>query len=160
MGVLAISSSVFAVANPTNISLHTSKVFQNLFETGDMLFVASYDVDYTVEPDESAPETFLINLIDTDGSTLLMSRAINYYQYNVISIYATAAQVASIGLTWGSEYKVRVTGSPAHFGTLTEGTNMRTKTLSESDWNADGVSTSDELLATHIVNLAIKVLDG
>ena len=155
LGLLAPSFSVSATpANPDSITLHTAKAFENVFETGDMLFIVSYNVNYAIEPSEFASDTFLVNLLSINGTSLLMSRPLNDYQYNVISILATAAQVTSLGLTWNSEYQLRITGNPAIFGTLTEGTNMATKTLSISDWNADGSLTSKALLALHIIDLA------
>ena len=158
--LLGIATPVFAVANPDSITLHTAKVFQNVFENGDMLFVVSYDAEYispgNPEPSESASVTFLAQLLDTDGTTLKLSRPLNYYQYNVISIYATAAQVApaSCNITWGTEYKLRVTGNPAIFGSLVEGTNMATKSLAVTDYNADGTLTSLQLLQTHCIDVA------
>ena len=152
--LFGITSPAFAVANPFSITFHTGKVFENVFADGDMLFVVSYDVNYTDEPDESASTTFLVNLLGADGATLLMSRPLEYYQYNVTSIYATAAQVISENLTWGSEYKLRVTGNPAIFDSLVEGTNMDTRGLATSDYNADGTLTSLQLLQAHCVNIA------
>lgn len=148
------SSPAFAVANPTSITIHTAKAFQNIFETGDMLFVVSYDINYAVEPSESASYTFSLNLLNTAGTNVTMTRALNYYQYNVISIYATAAQVTSLGLVYGDAYKLRVTGNPAFFASLVEGTNMATRTLTASDWNTDGSLTAKELLRLHCIDIA------
>jgi len=141
-------------ADPDSISLPTAKAFENIYETGDMLFVITYDVAYVSEPTEDVQDTFLVNLLSTDGTTLLLSRQLEAYQYNTISLYASADDVTALGLTWGSNYKLRVTGNPAVFASLVEGTNMRTKTLSSSDWNEDGTLTSDELLALHIIDIA------
>ena len=155
LGLLAPSFSVYATpANPDSISLVTAKAFENIYETGDMLFVVSYDVNYAVEPTEEASETFLVNLLSTDGLTLIMSRQLNDYQYNIISVYASAAEVLSLGLITSTEYKLRITGNPAIFATLTEATNMATRTLSASDWNLDGAFTSKQLLSLHIIDLA------
>ena len=152
--LFSIATPAFAIANPDSITLHTGKVFEDIFADGDMLFVVSYDVEYASEPSETAKTAFLVTLLDTDGSTLLMSRALNYYQYNVISIYATAAQVTALGLTWESSYYLRVTGNPALFSSLVEDTNMDTKGLSVSDYNADGALTSKQLLRAHCVDIA------
>ena len=154
---LAIALPILAIANPTSIIIHTGKVFQNIFETGDMLFVISYDIEYASEPPEEASDAFLINLVGTDNTTILLSRQINYYQYNVISIYATAAQ--ALGLTWETEYKLRLTGNPALFGSITEGTNMYTKTLSITDYNTDGAKTSKELLQEYCIIIAEDLED-
>jgi hypothetical protein len=79
---------------------------------------------------------------------------VKYYQYNVTSIYATAAQVTSLGLVWNSEYKVRINGNPALFGALTEDVNMDMRGLAESDYNPDGALTSAELLRLHCIDIA------
>lgn len=150
----AIAIPAFALANPVAITLHTAKVFENVFATDDMLFMMRYDIDYAATPNTTASDAFLVQLIDTDGTTLLLDRQINEYQHNVISIYATPAQVVSSNLTWEAAYKVRVTGNPAIFPTLTEDTNMDTKTLSASDYNADGTLTSLVLLNLHCIDIA------
>ena len=118
---------VAAPANPDSISLETVRVFQNIFESGDMLFMTSYDVHYATEPSEPAKDTFCLAVYDTDGTTLIKSRPLNDYQYNVHSVYFTATQALS--LTWESEYKVRVMGSSNYFP-MTENVTMDTTALS------------------------------
>lgn len=152
--VLSVSP-VLAIANPDSITMHTWKVFENIFETDDMLFVVSYDVAYASEPSEDVSDAFLFQI--KNGATLLAQRPLNYYQYNVISIYLDATQAAS--LTWGTAYDVVITGNPALFGTITEGTNMVTRTLSGSDWIEGTESQSRELLRVHCLNLAEDLED-
>lgn len=153
--LVMLVSPVFAVpANPDSISTWQPKAFENIWESGDMLFVLEYDIEYASEPDEAASDTFLVQLIDTDGTTLLLSRPLKAYQHNLISIYATAAQVTSLGLVWESAYKIVLTANPALFGTITEGTNKKTKTLSASDYNGDGILTSLVLLRDHCIAIA------
>lgn len=153
--LLVIATPILAaVANPNSITAWQPKVFENIWEDGDMLFVLEYDVDYTSEPDEDASVTYVTQLVDTNGVTLLLSRQLVYYQHNVISIYADADFVSSANLTWGSAYKIVLTGNPAIFDTITEGTNKVTKTLSASDYNADGAITSLNLLRSHCINVA------
>jgi len=152
--LVGLATPVFAIADPISITAWQPKVYQNIWESGDMLFVLEYDVSYASEPSESASTAFLVQLFDTDGTTLLLSRPLNYYQHNVISIYATAAQVTSLGLTWESAYGIVLTGNPALFGTITEGTNKVTKTLSASDYNTDGTVTSDQLLSSYCIAVA------
>lgn len=154
VALLCFASITIAIANPDSITLHTAKVFENIFATGDMLFVMSYDIEYASEPSEDASTSFLINLMSTDNSTLIKSRALSYYQYNLTSIYFSPTQVVSSNLTWGTEYKVRVSGSPALFPTLTEDINMDTKGLSITDYNADGTLTSKQLLQAHCIDIA------
>ncbi len=148
--LLVIASPVFAISNPTSITAHTAKAFGNIFETGDMLFVVSYDINTT----DNTTNAYLFNLVSADNTTLLFSRQLAYYQYNLSSIYVSAATVVSSNITWGSAYKLRITGNPALFSSLVEGTNMSTKTLSASDWSADGALTSKELLRLHCIDIA------
>jgi len=145
--------AVLAVDNPTDTSILASKVFENIFEEDDMLFFVRYDVNYATDPDESADETFLVALYDTDGTTLLYQRALNYYGHNVISIYLTPAQASS--LVWESEYVIKVMGNPSVFETLTEGINMATRTLSASeDYISGSMSSSRTDLGTYCINTA------
>jgi len=141
-----------APANPDSITLHTVKVFQNIFETNDVLFVTSYDVAYTTEPDEPAKSTFNLAVYGTDGTTLIKSRPLNYYRYNVHSVYFTAAQ-APANLTWGSEYKVRVMGNP-NFFPMTEDVTMDTMTLSSWSWVEGAATASRDMLKNHCLDLA------
>jgi hypothetical protein len=153
--LLSLASPVLAApADPDSITTWQPKVFENIWETGDMLFVLEYDIEYASEPDEPASDTFLVKLIDTDGTTLLLSRSLLYYQHNLISIYATAAQVTALGITWEGAHKIVLTANPALFGTITEGTNKVTRTLAASDYNADGTLTSKELLRDHCIDIA------
>jgi len=140
-----------APADPDSITLHTAKVFQNIFEADDILLVVSYDVDYAVEPDESAADTFQLTIYDTDGTTEIQTRALNYYQYNVHSIYFDAAAAAS--LVWETEYVVRVMGNPIFFAPV-EDTTMDSKTLASTDWLSGTMSASRELLRIHCIDLA------
>ena len=154
--VLMPTHPVLAIADPTDTSILAAKVFQNIFVDDDMLFFVRYDVNYTTDPDEPADETFIVVLYDTDGTTLLYQRPLNYYGHNVISIYLTPAQAAS--LTWGNEYVIKVMGNPSVFETLTEGVNMATRSLSASeDYISGSMNSSRTALGIYCINTA-KVL--
>lgn len=146
-----------APANPDSITLHSTRVFQNIFETGDMLFVIRYTVTYAIEPTEPASDTFRQALYGTDGTTLLYDRALNYYQLNVHSIYLDATKAAT--LTWGSEYRMRVMGNPVYF-VQTEGTTISTMTLSAgTHWIEGDASLSKSMLKIHCLDLAAILED-
>ena len=151
--LLGIVSTAFAApANPGSITIETCKVFQNIFETGDVLFVASHNVSYISEPSESASETFELAVYDTDGTTFLFDRPLNYYQYSIHSIYLDADAAASV--TWGSEYRVRVMGNPIYFP-LIEDTTMDTMILSaSSSWIEGDMAASRVLLHGYCLSLA------
>jgi len=128
---LLFATPVLAVDNPDAIGIGDVYVFNGTLETGDILFYVRYDVSYASQPPEDSEDTFVMAIYDTDGSTLLATRPLNYYQHNIISIYLDADDNT---LTWGTEYRVRVMGSPAVFGNLTEGVNMKTAVLSGGDY--------------------------
>lgn len=139
--VLLITSPVLAIANPDTIAFASSgagryKVFENVQETGDMLFVAESYIHYASEPDDyTASEAFSFQLLNVAGDTVLLQTAITDYEDTVISIYQTAAQVlANADLSSGTLYNLRIAGNPAMFGAPTEGTNMATKPLTADDW--------------------------
>lgn len=157
--LLVVAGPIFAIANPTDTSVKAVKVFQNIFEDDDLLFFVRYDVNYaSVEGLPSASDTFLVALYDTDGTTLLYQRALNYYGFNIISIYLTPVQADS--LTWGSECVIKVVGNPSIFGELEEGVNMATKTLSPlHDYYAGGMEASREGFGIYCIATARLLQD-
>ena len=128
-----LSVPVFAIIDPTTITFGSGtdanmyQVFQNVAEDGDMLFVVESDIHYADTPtDYTAEQSFMFELLKTDGTTVIQSTPILEFENYVESIYFTDAQVTSFDLTWQDTYSVRLTGNPAIFGTPVEGTNQRT----------------------------------
>ena len=121
------------IGNPNSIYIESVKAYRGLWESGDMLFVVEYNLNYTTDPAEHPEDTFLVGI--WNGTIKGPDRPLNYYQYNFNSIYLTAAQVASFGYSFNQELKVRIVGNPSYFPTLTEGVNMRTVTLTAGNWN-------------------------
>jgi len=131
LGLLLVVVPVFAlVGNPTVINVGDIFVFRDVAVSGDQLYFVRYSVTYPVTPGEPASNYFLMAIYGTDGTTLLYTRPLNYYQENIISIYLSPAQA----LTWGSAYVIKIMGNPGIFSPLIEGTNMRTRTLGPSDF--------------------------
>ena len=134
MGLLfGLVTPVFAIGNPTSVNILEAAVFTGLWETGDRLVYIRYNVDYSPVPTEDASDTWLAMWINGAGTPVV--RPLNYYQHNIISIYLTAAQVTTYTFTWGTNYWIRVSGSPSIF-TLVEGTNMRTTMLVVGDYKS------------------------
>lgn len=158
--VLALSPiPALAVANPDAISVTTSKVFTNIFDTDDWLIYVQYDIEYAAPPSEEPDDTFLIALFNTSDE-LVLSREVHWYQENLCSMYITAAQATSLSLTWGTEtYYVRVMGNPTYF-TLVEDTNMDTWVLSASHWRSGVQSVSRGYLQTQILATADDMEDA
>jgi len=143
------------VPNPDAITFGTGtaplyKVFYNVHETGDMLVVAEGYVYYaTALRDDTAKEAFLFEILDTAGTTTLLSRPLNEFGDRPISIYQTASQVATLGLASGTAYGIRITGNPLVFDTE-EGNTISTF-LTASDYvdqelgADDGVASNNNL---------------
>jgi hypothetical protein len=49
MCLIAPINPCLAIDNPDSLTIYTAKVFQNIFETGDILFVVSYNIGYAPE---------------------------------------------------------------------------------------------------------------
>ena len=151
--LLPVTPTLAAPANPDSITLHTVKVFQNIFEANDVLFVMSYDVEYAAEPSEPASDTFQTAIYSVGGTSLIKSRPLEYYQYNVTSIYFNATDAAAL-LTWESEYWARVMGNPVFFAPA-EDTTMDTTVLSAgTHWFSGAMTASRDLLRLHCLTLA------
>lgn len=132
VGVVLFGNGVVhaAIGDPDYVTINDIFVFRNLLETGDQLYFVRYDVSYNTTPTEDADETWQMVLYDTDGTTQVASRPLNYYQHNIISVYLSSTDA----LTWEGAYAVRVMGMPSVFDALIEGTNMRTRTLGPGDY--------------------------
>ncbi|KKN03509.1 hypothetical protein LCGC14_1107010 [marine sediment metagenome] len=129
--LVGIGLPVFAaIGNPVYIRVENAAVFRDLLETGDQLFWLRYDVSYATNPSESPSDTYLMAIYDTDGATLLFTRAINYYQHNIISIYLDAGEAVA----WEGLYFIRIMGNPGIFDPLIEDVNMDTRVLGEGDY--------------------------
>ncbi len=131
--LLLLPGIAVAITNPDTIGIADVYVFNSTLEAGDILVYVRYDVNYGTQPEEDSEDTFLVAIYDTDGSTLLATRPLNYYQHNIISIYLSASDN---NLVWGTAYYVRVMGSPAVFGNLTEDVNMDTRVLASGDYRS------------------------
>jgi len=149
---LIVAVPVFAIVDPTDIFFGSNppasfaKVFENVSETGDMLFLAEGFVDYAAPPtDYTASEAFIFEVRSTDGTAVLISRSLESYGDRPISIYLTSTQVGTLGLTSGTAYIMRITGNPLIFPILTEGVNMISYPLGAADW-------FDQSTATEVFN--------
>jgi len=158
LSMVLIPSTSYAAqpADPNDLAMRSVGVFQNIYETGDMLFVVSCDIEYAVEPSGNASSNFIFSLYDSSNTTLIPPvRPVSYYQESVTSIYRTADQVVSGNLTWGSNYRVRIGGSPTVFGNLTESISMVTHTLSAGNWVEGNAVDSREALRVWCLTQAI-----
>jgi hypothetical protein len=122
--ILLSNTPVLAISNPTAIAFGSStayyKVFYDVLENDDWLIVAEGYVHYAVPPtDYTASEAFIFELLSVDGLTTYAATPLQSYGDRPIGIYLTANQTATIGLTVGSAYKVRIMGNPLIFASPT-----------------------------------------
>lgn len=164
LALLIISSMALAIANPDGIAFTSAvtpryKVFEDVAETGDMLFVAEGYVDYTVEPtDYTASEAFLFEVLNTTGNVTLLSRPLQAYGNRPISIYQSASQVTSANLTSGAAYILRISGNPLVFTSPTG--NSVNVTLADSDWIDQGLGADSEPPSdNNLRNFLIQVME-
>jgi len=162
--ILLVASPVLAIANPTTIAFGSAepryKVFVNVQETGDMLFVAESYIYYAeppAYPGEAASDAFTFQVLNVAGDTVLLQTPVADYADTVISIYQTKAQVDAAGYS-ASNYKLRLSGNVALFGDLTENTNMKTVTINTgSDFVDQSVA---EGIESPLYAFCIAVIDN
>lgn len=152
------SIPVYAIANPDSIAFGYYKVFENVLETGDMLFTAEGQVIYAVLPtDYTASEAFIFDILNVAGTDTLASTPLKEYGDRPIGIYLTNAQVTALGLVSGSLYKIRIMGNPLIFASQTG--NTVTVTLASEDYvdqdlGVDGGVPSANLLRNGMISMA------
>lgn len=135
--MLVSGGSVFAVGNPSGVTIGDVYVWDNFSETDDQLYFCRYDVNYASTPTEYAEDTWEMALYDSTGA-LVATRPLNYYQHNIISIYLDSSDA----LVWASAAQIIIRGMPSIFPNLTEDVNMETRTLAPGDWHH---STADDM---------------
>jgi hypothetical protein len=87
------------------------RVFRNLLEADDILYVIYAEIPYAVAPTIPVNQAYFWTLIDNSGDVLGSTTGYAYYNLgygqNLWSLYFVAAD----GLTWGSEYDLRLNGN-------------------------------------------------
>jgi len=91
-------------------------VYRNLLGTGDRGFLVYANVPYAATPTATFPQAFIWQLLSVDGLTVIgQTTGTSYndsgYGYNAYWLYFSAAD----NVTWGSAYKLRLTGNPTIF---------------------------------------------
>jgi len=95
-------------------------IYRNLLETGDMLYIWEANIPYATTPDYKVSDAYVWQLLD-GGTVLGASSGFAYhtdgYNYNVFSMYFSAADFVAKGMIWNTAYTLRLSGSPAIFVT-------------------------------------------
>jgi len=132
--VLVVCNSAPAYADTREIL--STRVFQNLAETGDMCIFMHYYLDHTVPPTEPVNTYYQFRLMDVGGTTQIgAATAYPYYNYGygegLVAWYFPAATAP----VWGSSYILRMEGNPEYFASPVP---VVTYTLTSSDYSALG----------------------
>ena len=85
--LLLVPQSAQAIPDPANLTFYTTRAFQGVWEEGDILYVASYDIGYATAPAGNASSNFLLTLYNQSNSTALGTRPATSYQESITSIY-------------------------------------------------------------------------
>lgn len=141
------AGALAAVADPDSIAIPSVRVFQNLFSSGDQLFVIEEKVMYATNITQAATDAFF-TMVNT--ATVNYTRPLPYYEHSLSAIYLTAAQA----IPWGSATNITVSGNPVFFPTLTEGVNKETLSLGPGNWIAGSLTDSPGYLQAWCVTLA------
>lgn len=161
-------TTVYAIANPDEIAFGSgdiplAKVFENVAEDGDMLFVAEQLIEYTVEPtDYTASEAFIFEILDTSGTSVLFSRSVDEWGNKPVSIYLSEAQVTAAALTSGTAYVLRIEGNPLIFASPTG--NSVTFPLTDTSYidqsiGAGSETPTDNALRNFCIRMARNIED-
>lgn len=115
--VILPATTASAIAAPDYFAARGAYAFPSVKAPGDMGFLISYTLSYTILPSESATEAFMISLIDVGGTDIIASVApyalvTSGYGRGLVWIYLDADKVAAYGLTPASAVTIRIDGNP------------------------------------------------
>lgn len=145
-----------AISDPDSMSITTARAYSGTIETGDMLVVVQYRIDYTVLPTETAADAFVCRFMR--GTTELNASEIyafnnKGYGVGVCSFYWTnlerIADSIEFGDPNGESYEVVVQGKPTAFPDP-----PRIGTTSITYRSA---TNTEQLLQTDIENIAFEL---
>lgn len=156
--IILMALPVYAMDEPdSDPSFSNIKANVNLIEEGDVLIYGLYDIPYETIPDNDASETYILRLIDTDGTTQLgavrvypYSEFDNGYNDGAFSFYFAASD----NLTINQQYTLRISQSPSYFATP----RSWEYTMPDTAWTSSTEQTDNQAeLAINIATLASKL---
>ncbi len=117
-----VQAAPLAVEAPDIVNMISTRGYGDVDETGDILLVIHYDVDYTALPNELASSAVLFNYVDgTDGDVRRSTSPTVFvrsgYGQGIVGIYFTAADAAtSPAISHGDLDSADLAGNPSIFG--------------------------------------------
>lgn len=148
----ALPSSAFAIANPDSFSIVSAYGYGGVLETGDILVIIRYDVEYGTLPTETASQSVLGRYFDASASLYRREAApfvyVNSgYGQGVISLYFTATQASGFSITHTDADSAEVSGNPSLFASPW-------KVLTPITWRTLG---SQSQLETDVANIGLEL---
>lgn len=116
--LLALWPAAASALNPPDtFQIVGVTTWRHYLETDDLLVVIRYNAPYASPPSADIDETIVARLME-GTTTHAASPPYAYYNqgygYGVVTIYMSASEVSSAGITWGGTgYSVRLDGNPA-----------------------------------------------
>lgn len=153
VAVILPAVPVFAMSDPESITMNSVRVFQNVWDSGDQLWIVDYSINYDTLPTEAPSAAFYIGIWDGVTYTDVHRTADSYGRF-FTSFYLDSGDA----LTWDYGYTVKVLGSTTYFPVITEGVNQASVVIS-SDNYVDGTlnGTTPEYLQIWLTNLADNI---
>src|SRR3972149_9676894 len=137
-GLLLLSTPAWGIATPDSTpELNEVTIWRHYLENNDLLVVANYTITYATPPTETVAEAFIGRFGETGspdfGSIALFPFDTSGYGKGIFTIYFSAADVVSKGITWGdTDYVVKLSGNPS----LTWTPTYSTVTSTSLSWKA------------------------
>lgn len=150
--LMAFAFPVFAVDPPEQTTIISARGYGDVDETGDILLVVHFDLDYGAStiPTVPASQTSLVQYIDTSAtstSTVIRSTSPragsgeNGYGQGLVGIYFDAAGASTLNLTHADTDQARIRANPAFPG-------LTFTTTVDIDWQTKG---SQSVLEANII---------
>ncbi len=161
--LLLVSAIIFGLASPalainnSPSTLVVSRVdkFQNVLETGDLLFFSDFTVSYNVTPSETIDTTYIMRLLSSTGVELTHVAPYAYwnngYARGMTAMYFSAASATALGMTFGGSYRMRLDGNPSASWSAMP-IPQSTEVSSFTQWSANTTAAADLLVTGQIKN--------
>ncbi len=130
-----ILTEAYASHDPDSINIFEVRVFQNVAQPLDQLFIVEYDIVYAETNTVPVQNSFLFTVTNTAGA-IVASSTIQFYGHAIASIYLDA----NSALTFKGDYNASISPNPAHFTTTVAGINKVTVPIFDDDWLAGNLS--------------------
>jgi hypothetical protein len=141
---------IFTTGIATILNIKSAKVFSDYKVAGDYLVVTEAQCNYiNISPTESPGNYFQMQLLGTDGTTILAAVPLMNWGDRPISIYINPTMAA--GLTYGSGYYVRI------YGTYIAGNPSTSYQLQNTATNKDWKGSDLALLDMWCIGTALNM---